>query len=87
MNSEFINENGDFNTMEYINSLINENNLLKNKLEKYESRKTYKNNYYKTKYQNDPAYRQKKLEENKRQYLIRKQKKNNTYNNNNGLQV
>jgi hypothetical protein len=82
MTDKFIDENGNFNTTDYINSLLKENEILKNKLEKYEN-----NNYYKNKYKNDPVYRQKKLEENKRQYLIRKQKKNNSYINNNGISV
>jgi hypothetical protein len=85
--NDFVDSEGNFKTMEYINSLVEENKLLKDRLEKYEYRQNYKNNYYKNRYKNDPEYRQKKLEENRRQYLIRKQKKNNTYNNNNGIQV
>jgi hypothetical protein len=87
MTDKFIDENGNFNTTEYINSLVQENKLLKDRLQKYETKQLYKNNYYKNKYKNDPEYRQKKLEENRRQYLIRKQKKNNTYINNNGIPV
>ncbi len=87
MTDKFIDENGNFNTADYIHSLVKENEFLRSKLEKYENKKLYKNNYYKNKYANDPVYRQKKLEENKRQYLIRKQKKNNTYINNNGIPV
>lgn len=87
MNNKFIDKDGNFNTTDYINSLIKENLTLKNKLEKYENIKNYKNNYYRNKYKNDPVYRQKKLEENRRQYLLRKEKNNNTYINNNGIQV
>lgn len=87
MNNKFIDKDGNFNTTDYINSLIKENQTLKNKLEKYENIKNYKNNYYRNKYKNDPVYRQKKLEENRRQYLLRKEKNNNTYINNNGIQV
>ena len=75
MTTNFINENGDFDTTEYITQLKNENENLKKELDFYKSQKKNKNNYYKNKYANDPIYREKKLQENRRQYLIRKQKK------------
>jgi|TARA_R100000081_G_scaffold90524_2_gene65912 hypothetical protein len=81
MTTNFIKENGDFDTTEYITQLKTENENLKQQIEFYKSQKQNKNNYYKNKYANDPIYREKKLQENRRQYLIRKQKKNISLNN------
>lgn len=81
MTTTLIDNNGDFNTTEYITQLKNENDNLKQQIEFYKNQQKNKNNYYKNKYANDSNYRAKKLQENRRQYLIRKQKKNISLNN------
>jgi cell shape-determining protein MreC len=78
MNNQYTDNNGNFDTMEYITKLHKENQFLKDKLDRYEKQRVKRNNYYSTKYKNNEEYRQKKMIANRNAYLKRKEKNNLT---------